>query len=66
MEAALRRAVDVHPNNVILEMERFGEEEMDASFTGEKEVNGHLVNSFVRIILTTHHGGLVDYGHNTT
>ena len=47
-------------------MERFGEEEMDASFTGEKEVNGHLVNSVVRIILTTHHGGLVDYGHNTT
>ena len=67
MEAALRRAVDVHPNNVILEMERFGEEEMDFSFTGEKEeVNGHLVNSVVRIILTTHHGGLVDYGHNTT
>ena len=48
-------------------MERFGEEEMDFSFTGEKEeVNGHLVNSFVRIILTTHHGGLIDYGHNTT
>jgi len=67
VEAALRRAVDVHPNNVILEMERFGEEEMDFSFTGEKEeVNGHLVNSFVRIILTTHHGGLIDYGHNTT
>ncbi|KAG2557801.1 hypothetical protein PVAP13_8NG251000 [Panicum virgatum] len=37
VEAALRRAVDVHPNNVFLEMTRFGEEEMDVPFTGEEE-----------------------------
>jgi len=53
VEAALRRAVDVHPNNVILEMTRFGEEEMDVPFTGEEEeVHGHLFLHYFHIILT--------------
>lgn len=51
-----------HPNNVTLETERFGEEEMDVSFTEEEE-DVHIFNSFIRIILTIHHGGLDDFGN---